>query len=97
MIQNNVVPLLPVSSAQQTCYDIFTRHSLVFSNVPGPDKQCLLAGKAVTGLQMFYANLIPQIILISYAGKVYGNMVLDTDVRADAQSCRDFTHKHCSN
>lgn len=86
MIQNNVVPLLPLSMGQQTCYDIFTRHSLVFSNVPGPDKPCLLAGKVATGVQMFYANLIPQIGLISYAGKVYGNMVLDTDVLADAQS-----------
>jgi hypothetical protein len=47
-MQNNLPPLLPLSIAQQTVYDVFRRHSLVLTNVPGPDRPCLIAGKVCT-------------------------------------------------
>ena len=90
LAQNTLPPLLPISFGQQTVYDVFTRHSLVFSNVPGPDRPCLFGGKVCTGVQMFYSNLITQIGIISYAGRVYGNMLLDPDAVPDSQSLALF-------
>jgi hypothetical protein len=90
LIQNSLPPLLPVSFSQKSVYDVFSRHSLVFSNVPGPDRTCLFAGKKATGVQMFYSNLIPQIGLLSYAGKIYGNMILDPQAIPDSERFAQF-------
>jgi diacylglycerol O-acyltransferase len=76
-IQNTLPPLLPVSMARQTVYDVFSRHSLVLTNVPGPDRPCLIAGKVGTSVQMFLSNLLPQISFLSYGGQIIGNMVMD--------------------
>ena len=72
-------PYVPTSLGQQTVFDTFSRHSLVLTNVPGPSKKCLFAGKLVESVQLFFDNLLTQVDLISYAGQVYGNMVLDAD------------------
>jgi hypothetical protein len=86
LIQNTLPPLLPESIGQKTLFDVMSRHSLVFSNVPGPERPCQIAGKVAQSVQMFYANLIPQIGLLSYAGKVHGNMVLDPDAIPNSRS-----------
>ena len=90
LIQNSLPNVLPIQLSQQTVYDTFCRHSLVFSNVPGPTEPCLFANKIGRGVQMFYANLIPQIGLLSYAGTVYGNFVLDPNVLPDSQTLATF-------
>ena len=56
-----VLPWLPLSLSRQTCYDIFTRHTCVFTNVPGPGKAILFAKQEVTGIQMVFPNLISQV------------------------------------
>ena len=75
--QNNVGPLLPLSFGRQATFDIFSRHSLVLTNVPGPEKECLFAKAKITGVQMIFPNVIPQVDLLSYAGNIYGNIVYD--------------------
>lgn len=89
-IQNTLPPLLPLSLAQQTVYDVFRRHSLVLTNVPGPDRPCLIAGKVCTGVQMFLSNLLPQISFMSYAGEIMGNMVMDPDELPESGSIAEF-------
>jgi hypothetical protein len=34
-LQNILLPWVPASVSQQVCKDVFERHTLVFSNVPG--------------------------------------------------------------
>lgn len=89
-IQNKLLPYLPAVVGQQTLFDIMSRHSLVFSNVPGPDRHVLVAGKVVTGVQMLYANLIPQVGFLSYAGNVYGNVMLDPSALEDSNRLAHF-------
>jgi hypothetical protein len=89
-IQNKILPFLPAFVGQKTLFDIMTRHSLVFSNVPGPDRPVVIAGRVVTGVQMLYANLIPQIGFLSYAGNVFGNIMLDPDAILESSSLRGF-------
>ena len=76
-LQNFLPKVLPVFLQRQTAYDIFTRHSMVFSNVPGPNTPIYLAGEKVEGLQVLFPNLIPQVMIVSYNGGVYFNMSLD--------------------
>jgi hypothetical protein len=89
-IQNNLPPLLPLSIAQQTVYDVFSRHSLVLTNVPGPDRPCLIAGKVAVAVQMYLSNLLPQISFMSYAGQIMGNMVMDPDELPKSGSIAHF-------
>lgn len=93
LIQNTIPPLLPLAVARQNVYDVFTRHSLVFSNVPGPTNECRLAGQVATGVQMFYANLIPQIGFLSYNGKIFGNLVMDPESLPRAERLATFYAK----
>ena len=77
-LQNRVVPWLPLALARQTVLDVFSRHSLVLTNVPGPAQPCRLAGTAVIrDFQVFFDNLLTQCSLISYAGRVHGNVIYD--------------------
>ena len=76
-IQNNVAPFLPQAFAQKSVYDGVWRHSMVFSNVPGPPESCLLVGKELTGLEILVTNLTPQVTFISYAGQIKGNLIVD--------------------
>jgi hypothetical protein len=52
----------------------------VFSNLPGPAEPLMFGEERVRGLQIIFPNLIPQVIIISYAGGVYFNMSLDPDL-----------------
>lgn len=85
-IQDSLVPLLPYAVSRQTVFDVLSRHSVVFTNVPGPANPVAFAGKEVTDIQMFYGNLITQLSLMSYRGTVSGNFCLDGDAIPDAQS-----------
>ena len=78
-IQNGLGPYVPVSAGQQTVFDTFSRHSLVLTNVPGPSDTVCFAGKKVEGVQLFFDNLLTQVDLISYAGKVFGNIIFDAE------------------
>ena len=79
LIQNNVAKWLPKTLARQAVLDVFSRHSLVLTNVPGPPQPCLLAGKRVDGLQLFFDNILSQVSILSYGGCVSGNIVYDLD------------------
>lgn len=76
-VQETIPPRMPLNMARQTVYDSFVRHSVIFSNVPGPSKQCDFAGRKCVGVQMLFCNLIPQVGILSYDDKVFMNMVLD--------------------
>ena len=65
---------------RQIVFDVFSRHSVVFSNVPGPKAPVVCAGKQIEGLQMVYPNLLPQVGILSYKGMCHANIVLDDEV-----------------
>ena len=52
----------------------------MFSNVPGPAGLISLCGERVEGMQILFQNILPNVILISYAGGVYFNMNMDDDL-----------------
>lgn len=85
-MQDYLIPLLPVAMSRRTVFDTFARHSLVFTNIPGPAKPVLFAGKEVTEMQMFYGNLVSQVSFMSYRGLIFGNFCLDAEAIPNSQS-----------
>ena len=71
--------ILPQFLQQKTAFDIFTRHSMVFSNVPGPGQDIYVCGEKVVGMQILFPNLLPQSLLISYSDSIFFNMSLDDE------------------
>ncbi len=42
--------------------DLFSRHSIVFSNLPGPAEEMYLCGEKLLGMQAVFPNLLAQVI-----------------------------------
>ena len=78
-VQESIPPKLPLNAGRQTVFDTFCRHSIIFSNVPGTEKVVKFGGKEVTGVQMYFNNLLPQVGILSYRGNVFMNMNIDTE------------------
>lgn len=55
-IQTHMLPYLPKFLTQNTAFDVFARHSIVFSNVPGPEQQLHMCGQKLVGLQGVYSR-----------------------------------------
>lgn len=53
---------LPSCAARKVARDTLSRHSLVFSNVPGPAEPLAICGQRVLGLHACYPNMIPQVV-----------------------------------
>jgi diacylglycerol O-acyltransferase len=89
-VQDNLLCLLPLALQRQIGFDIFSRHSLVFSNVPGPVKPITLAGEKVVSMQVIFPNFLPQVILVSYAGSVFNCMVVDDKLITNQEKLGEF-------
>jgi len=79
-ITNNISPLLPKFMQQQTARDIFSRHSLVFSNVQGPKEDICIFGKPVEKFHVVFYNVNTQLLAVSCADKIFLNVTADPDV-----------------
>mmetsp|Transcript_55459 Transcript_55459/g.134658 ORF Transcript_55459/g.134658 Transcript_55459/m.134658 type:complete len:588 (-) Transcript_55459:79-1842(-) len=75
-LQTYVLPLFPLWFNRDQVVQIFSRHSVVASNVPGPPIQCVFANQPVQAVHMVHCNLIPQLSFLSYHGMVYGNFTM---------------------
>jgi len=82
---DKVVPHLPDKQQRKTGRDLFANHSLVFSNVAGPQEPLYIGGERLEGCQLVYYNAIPQIIVTTIAGKVWMNITVDPDVVSDRE------------
>lgn len=93
-LQTYVLKYFPSSFNRDQVLQIFARHSMVFSNVPGPPEPVLFAGHEVQSVQMIHFNLLPQLGLLSYRGTVFGNICLGVnDANDESESVFDMPHR----
>jgi len=71
-----VMKWLPRSISRDQTLQLFSRHSMVFSNVPGPSEPVSFANHEVLSVQMIHMNLIPQLSFLSYRGMIFGNVIV---------------------
>jgi len=69
-------PLLLGTVAQQ----LFSRHTCVFSNVPGPAEAVYIAGQRVVAIYSAFPNLILQVLCLSYNGQMYMSIACDDSI-----------------
>jgi hypothetical protein len=78
-LQELLPHILPKFLQLKTAFDIFSRHTIVFSNVPGPANIISMCGEKVVGMQVLFPNILPTCIILSYAGNVFLNLNIDDD------------------
>jgi diacylglycerol O-acyltransferase / wax synthase len=83
-LQDQLLSRLPTFLVRQTAFDIFSRQSLVFSNVPGPQEIACFGGEPIIGMQSTFPNILYQVLIISYCGSIFMNMVVDGSVVKDS-------------
>lgn len=75
----------------QTVYDFMSKHSMVFTNVPGPTKPVtLFRGKRVRSMTFAVSNLVNQVSVMSYAGEMGFSLVVDPEATPDAHLVGEF-------
>ena len=89
-VQNNIASRLPKFLQKQTVQDVFSRHSMVFSNVPGPQQPAYFHGHRLHGIQVLFPNVLSQLCLLSYDGGVFMNMIVDPSIVTDASLLPDL-------
>jgi len=81
---------LPEVISQMVAADLFNRHTIVFSNVPGPTEHAYLAGKKVVAIRPVYCNLLPQFMALSYCGDMYMSITIDDKVATQPDRLGDL-------
>lgn len=65
---------------QMIAFDVFRRHSIILSNVPGPAGVVMYGRHKLLGLQFFFPNLLPQYDVVSYNGGVFACLTVPAQV-----------------
>ena len=89
-LQNLVLPLLPVSLFRDVVHKIYARHSLTCTNVPGPAKQILVAGKPVSTCRFAIGHIHPVFSMLSYNGQINITLVADDEAIPDVHVLQIF-------
>lgn len=77
--------LLGPAFQSQTIYDVMSKHTMVFTNVPGPTKAItLFNGKKVQAMTFAVSNLINQVSVMSYDGAMGFSLVVDPEKTVDS-------------
>ncbi|EER17754.1 conserved hypothetical protein [Perkinsus marinus ATCC 50983] len=82
-ISNKLMPLYPLRKAQEATRAIYSRHTAIFSNVPGPTQPCCIGGKQIEAIYPIFLTLVEQVIVMSYNGQFYFNTTVDPNVVTD--------------
>eukprot|EP00008_Paramoeba_atlantica_P000011 CAMPEP_0201505236 /NCGR_PEP_ID=MMETSP0151_2-20130828/85652_1 /ASSEMBLY_ACC=CAM_ASM_000257 /TAXON_ID=200890 /ORGANISM="Paramoeba atlantica, Strain 621/1 / CCAP 1560/9" /LENGTH=400 /DNA_ID=CAMNT_0047899071 /DNA_START=477 /DNA_END=1679 /DNA_ORIENTATION=+ len=71
---------------------VFAAHSIVYSNVPGHDQPIYLFGpkRKVDKVAVYYPNMIPQAIFLSYQGQLSFSLITDEGQMPDSRRLVDF-------
>ena len=67
-----------------------SRHSLVFTNVPGPTKPVRIFGQEARAMTFGVGNIVNQVSVVSYAGKMSLSLVVDPDEVPEAHEIGTF-------
>ena len=76
--------VMPTDVLRQTALDAMSRHSLVFTNVPGPDEQIYSMGEPITDFNVPIGNIIPQLSCFSYHGHLNCCVTVDPELFPDS-------------
>jgi len=95
--------VLPSAANAQASLETMTKHSCVWTNVPGFDETAYLAGHAIRGIFPIISNVrppacslltlyqvIPQISALSYDGKINMNFVVDPTKFTEPVKLKEF-------
>jgi hypothetical protein len=97
ILSNFAMKWLPRTISRDQTLQLFSRHSMVLSNVPGPPEVVSFANHEVKSVQIIHMNLIPQLAFLSYRGTIFGNAIVGIDDDDENNRCHERLPLHVSN
>lgn len=73
---STLVMKLPRLISRDQTLNLFARHSMVLSNVPGPPEPVSFANHEIRSVHMIHMNIIPQLSFLSYRGTIFSNAII---------------------
>lgn len=80
---SRLVVKLPRVISRDQALQLFARHSMVLSNVPGPAEPVSFANHEIQSVHMVHMNIIPQLSFLSYRGTIFGSAIVG--VKGDSE------------
>ena len=74
---NSFLPYLPLEICRKIILQIFSKHTVVITNVPGPEKQVFIANKPVSTCRFTANSLFSVISILSYNGQITITLNID--------------------
>jgi len=74
---NSFLPYLPLEICRKIILQIFSKHTVVITNVPGPEKQVFIANKPVSTCRFTANSLYSVISILSYNGQITITLNID--------------------
>eukprot|EP00842_Homolaphlyctis_polyrhiza_P001618 jgi/Hompol1/2457/HPOL_006026-RA len=90
LLQTLAYNLLGVDLTVQIQSDLCFRHTLIFTNVPGFSQENFLCGQRVARVQPFITNFLPQFSVVSDAGQMHLNYVVNPKRFTDSHKLGEF-------
>ncbi|KAJ3260365.1 hypothetical protein HDU77_001380 [Chytriomyces hyalinus] len=92
-LQDLVYNVAGYDVAAQIQADFVFRHSMTFTNVPAFDKNPYICGERILHVQPYVCNAVPQMSIMSCAGGLYGNFVVNPETFVEAELLGQFVVK----
>ncbi|KAI8830371.1 hypothetical protein BJ741DRAFT_581410 [Chytriomyces cf. hyalinus JEL632] len=92
-LQDLVYNVAGYDVAAQIQADFVFRHTMTFTNVPAFDKNPYICGERILHVQPYVCNAVPQMSIMSCAGGLYGNFVVNPETFVEAELLGQFVVK----
>ncbi|CAB9515820.1 expressed unknown protein [Seminavis robusta] len=92
-VQNHVLKYVPLAVNRKGVYDSMIRHSLVLSNVPGPQQPVMVANREIKSARVFYSGMNAHVMVMSYRGQVQANLTVDPQHVPNSQTLAKHYHQ----
>ena len=69
--------------SRKLVFDIHSKRSTTFSNVPGPEEQIMIAEEPVKSIFFFTNHLHPVLSFFTYNGNIHATLAIDDNAIAD--------------
>ncbi|KAJ3192904.1 hypothetical protein HK101_005772 [Irineochytrium annulatum] len=89
-LQRAISGVLSEESQSRTLVDVFAAHTCVFANVPSMKEHVYLAKARVSDIHFVVPNMVHQVNMISYDGRIYCNFCTSDNVVRHPGALREY-------
>lgn len=83
-LQNTILKILPFPLTRHIVHRAYSKISISFTSVPGPQEKVSIAGEPIDSCMFFACHIHPVLSFLSYNGQIYTTLLLKKDTFDDS-------------